>query len=136
MYVNSCMSCVMSCTVVLRSTVSCQLRVHTYATSTSTLRCAALLCSTLLYSALLRTTLLYSTPHHSTSCHVSPSGRSLYTLYFILYALDCTSCHVSPSSWVASGPGRMPLLKKTIETYAPQQSSGTARTGSAISLLA
>ena len=35
-----------------------------------------------------------------------------------------TSSHVAGSSCVASGPGRMPLEKKTIETYAPHATSG------------
>ena len=45
-----------------------------------------------------------------------------------------TSSHVAPSSCVASGPGRMPFEKKTIETYATHAMRGTARIGSAISL--
>mmetsp|Transcript_140514 Transcript_140514/g.436944 ORF Transcript_140514/g.436944 Transcript_140514/m.436944 type:complete len:242 (-) Transcript_140514:334-1059(-) len=47
-----------------------------------------------------------------------------------------TSTHVAGSSRVASGPGKMPLEKKTMVTYRTQAISGRARRGSAMSLLA
>eukprot|EP00967_Tisochrysis_lutea_P116411 scaffold187460_cov35-Tisochrysis_lutea.AAC.2 len=45
-----------------------------------------------------------------------------------------TSFHVALSSCVASGPGRMPLEKKTMLTYVSHVSAGTIRTGSAMIL--
>ena len=43
-----------------------------------------------------------------------------------------TSTHVAASSCVASGPGRIPLLKKTMLTYATHAAAGTALSGSAM----
>mmetsp|Transcript_30606 Transcript_30606/g.68993 ORF Transcript_30606/g.68993 Transcript_30606/m.68993 type:complete len:213 (+) Transcript_30606:534-1172(+) len=47
-----------------------------------------------------------------------------------------TSTQVAGSSCVASGPGRIPFEKKTIEMYASHAAKGMARMGSWMSLLA